>query len=73
MSDLAATGCGCGSPITNTCGNKCNILIWVLILSCVCGGDGGFGGSLFGNSGCGCGCDGQNNWTWIIILIILLG
>lgn len=78
MSDLAATGCGCGSGNGLSCGNgSCGALLWFLILSCACGGEGGiFGNSLFGGNGCGdsCGCGcGGNNWLWIIILIALIG
>ena len=78
MSDLAATGCGCGgSPISGSGNRSCNVLLWILILSCACGGEGGiFGNSLFGGNGCGdgCGCGcGGNNWLWIIILIALIG
>lgn len=75
MSDLAATSCGCGGTSLGGSNCSCNILLWILILSCACGGEGGgiFGGSLFGgNDGCGCGCGG-NNMIWIIILIALMG
>ncbi len=76
MSDLAATGCGCGCSMPDSCNNGCNILLWVLILSCICGGDSGvFGGSFFGGGGSGCGCSdgcGCNSWIWIIILIALI-
>ena len=35
MSDLAATGCGCGSGNGLSCGNgSCGALLWFLILSC---------------------------------------
>lgn len=78
MSDLAATSCGCngGCGMSSRDGNcSCNVLLWLLILSCACGGEGGvFGNSLFGGGcgdGCGCGCG--NNFIWIIILIALLG
>lgn len=83
MSDLAATGCGCsgnGGILSGRGGNcSCNVLLWLLILSCACGGDrGGFfgGNGLFGggcDDGCGDGCGCGGNSLWIIILIALLG
>lgn len=63
--------------LSNNGNCSCNVLLWILILSCACGGEGGlFGNGLFGNNdGCGCdnscGCGG--NWLWIIILIALIG
>lgn len=76
MSDLAATGCGCGSGNGLSCGNgSCGVLLWFLILSCACGGEGNgiFGNGLFGSGDCcNSGCGG-NNFIWIIILIALLG
>lgn len=78
MSDLAATGCGCGcgGGISDSGNNGCNIILWILILSCLCGGDNNMfcGGSFLGNGGCGCGCgEGRsNNWLWIILLIAFI-
>ena len=76
MSDLSATGCGCGcGDMSERSGcNSCNIIIWLLILSCICGGDHGslFGGSLFGGDGCGCSDHCGCNWIWIIILLIFI-
>lgn len=73
MSDLEATGCGCG--VLGGGNGSCNALLWFLILSCACGGDrngGGLGGFFGGGCGCNDGCGG-NNFIWIIILIALLG
>ena len=44
-------GCGDG------CGNNscCDLLIWILLLSCFCGGN-GFGSFGSFSNGCGCGC-----------------
>jgi hypothetical protein len=61
MSDLTATNCGCSS----SCGNNgFGSLIWIFLLSSMCGGNGnscGGGGSLFGGlnfgGGSGDSCD----------------
>lgn len=66
MSDLAATNCGCGCEGgLRSNGGSCNCIIWLLILSCICGGNTGFG---FGGD-CGNGCGG--NSCWILILLLL--
>lgn len=64
MSDLTATGCGCGNntSLFNN-GSGCNSIIWIIILLSLCGGCGN-GGSFFNNDN-GCGCD-------IIIILLLL-
>ncbi len=65
MSDLAATNCGCGCDNGISQGNNggcCNTLIWILILSSICGN---------GNSGCGFG--GDDNCLWIILLLFCCG
>ena len=63
----ANNDCGCGGyAAANDCGcnnggffggfgggNSCSILIWILLLSCICGGS-FFGG--YDRCGCGCGC-----------------
>ena len=66
MSDLAATNCGCGGGCggSNNGGcNSCNIIIWIILLSCLCGN--GNGTSLSNVFGCGngddCGCGGGAN------------
>ena len=79
MSDLTATNCGCNNT-SNWGGNGgCSWIIWILLLSCFCGGNGGgcgFGNILGGNS-CGCGCDDNNNsceWLiWILLIICFCG
>ena len=46
MSDLVATNCGCGDN-----NGGCSAIIWLILLSCLCGnGNGSFFG---GNDGCG--------------------
>lgn len=60
MSDLTASQCGCNSNE----GGCCNSIIWILLLSCICGNNNGCGDSFFG--GCGCG---DNNFIWIILLL----
>lgn len=58
MSDLAATNCG------NGCGNDSCSIIWIiLILSCLCGGNGG----LFSRDR---DCDCNNSCIWIILLLL---
>lgn len=77
MSDLAATNCGCGTtPSNGGCG--CNIIIWIILLSCLCGNNGGTGFSnIFGGcgGGCGCGddCGGNNSCMWLILLLLFCG
>lgn len=51
MSDLSATACGCNNSCSNNGG--CGSLLWIIILSSLCGGG-------FGNSGCNDGCGGNN-------------
>jgi len=74
MSDLTASNCGCGSnSIFGGNGGGCSWIIWILLLSCVCGNNGGgcgFGG--FGGNGCGCddGC-GNNSCEWLIWILLL--
>ncbi len=67
MSDLTASQCGC-STSDNGC---CNILIWIILLSCICGKDSGGCGCGMGNGffGNGCGC-GDNSIIWIILLLV---
>ena len=60
MSDLSATGCGCGGVTPFMGGNS---MIWIIILLLFCGGDG------FGRSGCG----GGDNILWILILLCCCG
>ncbi|KAB1439415.1 chorion class high-cysteine HCB protein 13 [Candidatus Galacturonibacter soehngenii] len=60
MSDLAATGCGCSNN------NGCNSIIWIILLLCLCGGNG------FGGGGCNDGC-GDNSCFLIIILLFCCG
>ena len=49
MSDLTATGCGCGTSANNGCGCGNNSIIWIILLLSCCGGC-GCGGSLFGGN-----------------------
>ena len=67
MSDLTASGCGCGSANNCGCGSSgsiCGNWIWILILLFCCGGN----NSL--RSGCDDSCDnGCGNWIWILILL----
>ena len=77
MSDLTASNCGCGSnSILGGNGGGCSWIIWILLLSCVCGGNNGGGcgfGNIFGgNNGCGCddGC-GSNSCEWLIWILLL--
>ena len=79
MSDLTATNCG---SCSSTFGGGCSGIIWILLLFCLCGNNGGgsgcgFGNILGGNScgcddGCGCGGNSNNNsCNWIIWIILL--
>lgn len=76
MSDLTASNCGCGSnSIFGGNGGGCSWIIWILLLSCVCGNNGGgcgFGGGFGGN---GCGCDdnysNNNSCEWLIWILLL--
>lgn len=71
MSDLTATQCGCDHNSGSS--NGCNSFIWIILLSCLCGG--GNGSSSFSN-GFGCGSDdgnGCNLIIWIILLSCLCG
>lgn len=68
MSDLTATSCGCGNSPSNDCG--CGNLLWIILLLCMCGGNGGNGcggnmGGLCGGNDNGCG----GNLLWILILL----
>lgn len=78
MSDLAATNCGCGcNGGMSTCGGNscCNIIIWIIILSALCGNNGGFG-SVFSNNGCGDDCGsgfGGNSCIWLILILLFCG
>ena len=62
MSDLAATNCGCDGGFRNN--NGCDCILWILILSCICGNGFGFGG-------CDKGCGWGGNNCWLLILILL--
>lgn len=65
MSDLTATGCGCGTSNAN---NGCSSIIWIILLLSCCGGCGN-GTSLFGgNSDNGC-----ESIIWIILLLSCCG
>ena len=54
MSDLTATGCGCGTS-NNSNNGCCSSIIWIIILLFFCGGCGnnGSGLSLGSDNGCG--------------------
>ncbi|MCM1134007.1 MAG: chorion class high-cysteine HCB protein 13 [Clostridium sp.] len=67
MSDLTATGCGCGNPSSNN-GFGCSSIIWIILLLSCCGNGNGLNG-LFGNSDNGC-CD---SIIWIILLLACCG
>lgn len=77
MSDLTATNCGCSNN-SNYGGNGggCSWIIWILLLSCFCGGNNGggcgFGNILGSNNGCGCndGC-GNSSCEWLIWILLL--
>ena len=65
MSDLTASQCGCNSN-DNGC---CNSLIWIILLSCICGNNNGNGCSCgMGSNFLGGGC-GDNGIIWIILLL----
>ncbi|MBE5780887.1 MAG: hypothetical protein E7328_03580 [Clostridiales bacterium] len=70
-------GCGCEADYANNCdqcssgcggffgrsGNSCELLIYILLLSCFCGGSGfgfhnrcGCGYEAYNDRSCGCGC-----------------
>ena len=76
MSDLTATNCGCSNSSTFGGNSGCSWIIWILLLSCICGGNNGggcgFGNILGGNNGCGCndGC-GNNSCEWLIWILLL--
>ncbi len=75
MSDLAATNCGCdrcgNNGIFGNGGNSCSCIIWIILLSCICGnGNGGFLGGC-GNDDCGCG--NNNSCLWIILILLFCG
>ena len=61
MSDLVATNCGCNGD------SGCSSIIWIIILLCLCNGN---GSSPF--SGGGCGGD-YNGCLWIILLLMCCG
>lgn len=67
MSDLTATGCGCGSSVNNG-NNGCCSIIWILLLLSCCGGCGGNSGFFNGGDN-NCGCD----IIWIILLLSCCG
>ncbi len=66
MSDLAATNCGCdngcdnNSGLFNFGGGSCNCIIWLILLSTICGGN-----------GCGNGYNGFGDNSCLIILLLL--
>ena len=69
MSDLTATQCGCDHNSGSS--NGCNSFIWIILLSCLCGGNGNTCSGGFGcgsNDGNGC-----NLIIWIILLSCLCG
>lgn len=72
MSDLTASNCGCGSNSILGGNGGCSWIIWILLLSCVCGGNGGGFGNILGGNGCGCddGC-GNNSCEWLIWILLL--
>lgn len=76
MSDLTATNCGCSNSSTFGGNGGCSWIIWILLLSCFCGGNGNGGcgiGNIFGgNNGSGCndGC-GSNSCEWLIWILLL--
>ncbi|MDD3615898.1 MAG: hypothetical protein PHC41_06680 [Lachnospiraceae bacterium] len=81
MSDLAATNCGCDCDDRCSGGNSlfgggdsgCSCIVWILLLSCLCGNGGGlFGGNSCGSS-CGCNSGSDNNFIWIILLLACCG
>ncbi len=60
------------------CGNECgggfggDAIIWIILLSCICGGGNG------GGCGGGCGCEGGGglgggSWIWILLLLCCCG
>ncbi|MCI7275982.1 MAG: hypothetical protein PUF59_05055 [Lachnospiraceae bacterium] len=58
---LCCTGDGCFGGIGNAfngggCGgnNSCDLLIWILLISCLCGNNSGCGGGCGGCGSCGC-------------------
>ena len=81
VSDLAATNCGCNGGCTGSnnggC-NSCSIIIWIILLSCLCGNGNGTGlSNVFGcgngdDCGCGGGC-GNNSCVWLILILLFCG
>ena len=84
VSDLAATncgcngGCGCGGSNNGGC-NSCSIIIWIILLSCLCGNGNGTGlSNIFGCGngddcgGCGGGCS-NNSCVWLILILLFCG
>lgn len=77
------TNCGCGCETNCGCGcgnnsggnnfpgfgnNSCSCILWIIILSCLCG-NGGWGN----NWNCGCGNNGGGcDSCWILIILLLL-
>ena len=75
MSDLTATHCGCNNNNSSVLGGgSCNWIIWILLLSCICGkGNGGCGfDNILGGNSCGCddGC-GNNSCQWLIWILLI--
>lgn len=73
MSDLTATQCGCDHHNSGSSNGCCGIFIWIILLSCLCGGN---GNTFSGNFGNGCSSDdgnGCNLIIWIILLSCLCG
>ncbi len=60
MSDLVATNCGCGDN-----NGGCSAIIWLILLSCLCGNG---NGSFFNNDGCG-----NDNCLLLILLLCCCG
>lgn len=65
MSDLTATQCGCNRADS---GNGCNSIIWIILLLCLCNGN----GNDCGSNGILGGCGSDNGCECIIIILLLL-
>ena len=73
MSDLTATNCGCGGGCPSGGNNNCcSIIIWIILLSCLCGNGRGMNGIFGGGCDDDCGC-GNNNCIWLILILIFCG